>query len=115
MHDDKSDVAPCLETLVCGVVSFGACGRTGSVDTTDGYLPQVYIAPLLKTLRRLTKIPRIFNLAAVLVMGTQNHTKFARRKRDESDKRNFLILPIIKDSIFLSEFSAGMVVRSEIL
>ncbi len=78
-------------------------------------LPQVYIAPLLQTLRRPADIPRIFNLAAVLVMGTLNHTKFARRKRDESDKRNVLILPIVKGSIFLSEFPAEMVVASEIL
>ena len=78
-------------------------------------LPQVYIAPLLETLRRPADIPRIFNLAAVLAMDTLNYTKSARRKPDESNKRNFLILPIIKDSIFLSEFSAGMVVASEIL
>ena len=78
-------------------------------------LPQIYIAPLLETLRRPTDIPRIFNLAAVLVMDTLNHTSFARRKRDESDKRNFLILPKVKGSIFLNEFSADMVVASEIL
>ena len=78
-------------------------------------LPQIYIAPLLETLRRPTDIPRIFNLAAVLVMDTLNHTSFARRKRDESDKRNVLILPIVKGSIFLNEFSADMVVASEIL
>ncbi len=78
-------------------------------------LPQVYIVPLLGTLRRPADIPRIFNLAAVLVMDTLNYTKSARRKPDESNKRIFFILPIIKDSIFLSEFSAGMVVRSEIL
>ena len=78
-------------------------------------LPQVYIVPLLKTLRRPTDIPRIFNLAAVLVMGAQNHTKFAWRKRDEGDKPNVLILPIVEGAKFLSEFSAGMVVASEIL
>ena len=78
-------------------------------------LSQVYIAPLLQTLRRPADIPRIFNLAAVLVMDTLNRTKFARRKRDESDKPNFLIQPIVKGSIFLSEFSTGMVVASEIL
>ena len=78
-------------------------------------LLQVYIVPLLETLRHPADIPRIFNLAAVLVMGTLNHTKFAWRKRDESDKPEFLILPIVKDSIFLSEFSAGVVVASEIL
>ena len=78
-------------------------------------LPQVYIAPLLQTLRRPADIPRIFNLAAVLVMDTLNHTSFARRKRDESDKRNFLTLPKVKGSIFLNEFSAEMVVASEIL
>ena len=78
-------------------------------------LPQFYIAPLLQTLRRPADIPRIFNLAAVRVMDTLNHTKIARRKRDESDKRNVLILPIVKGSIFLSEFSAGMVVASGIL
>ena len=78
-------------------------------------LPQGYIAPLLQTLRRPTDIPRIFNLAAVLAMNTLNHTKFAGRKHDESDKQKFLILPIVKGSIFLSEFSAGMVVESEIL
>ena len=78
-------------------------------------LPQVYIAPLLETLRCPADIPRIFNLAAVRVMDTLNHTKFARRKRDESDKRNVLILPIVKGSIFISESSTGMVVASEIL
>ena len=77
--------------------------------------PQVYIAPLLQTFCRPADIPRIFNLAAVLVVDTLNHTKFARRKRDESDKRNFLILPKVKGSIFLNEFSAEMVVASEIL
>ena len=78
-------------------------------------LPQVYIAPLFQTLRRPADIPRIFNLAAVLVMDTLNHTKFARRKRDESDKQKFLIPPIVKGSIFLRKFPAGMVVASEIL
>ena len=76
-------------------------------------LPQVYIAPLLQTLRRPADIPRIFNLAAVLSMNTLNHGKFAWRKRDESDKRNVLIQPKVKGSIFLSEFSDGMVVASE--
>ena len=33
-------------------------------------LPQVYIAPLLQTLRRPANIPHIFNLAAVLAMNT---------------------------------------------
>ena len=37
------------------------------------------------------------------------------RKHDESDKPNFLILPIVKGSIFLSEFPAVMVVASEFL
>ncbi len=78
-------------------------------------LPQVYIVPLLETLRHPADIPRIFNLAAVPAMDTLNYTKSARRKTDESTKRKFLILPIIKDSIFLSEFSAGMAVRSEVL
>ena len=87
----------------------------GQLTRQMANLPQVYIAPLLQTLRRPADIPRIFNLAAVLVMDTLNHTKFARRKRDESDKRNVLILPIVKGSIFLSESSTGMVVASEIL
>ena len=78
-------------------------------------LPQVYIAPLLQKLRRPADIPRIFNLAAVLSMNTLNHGRFAWRKRDESDKRNVLIQPKVKGSIFLSEFSDGMVVASEIL
>ena len=76
-------------------------------------LPQVYIAPLLQTLRRPADIPRIFNLAAVLAMNTLNHGRFAWRKRDESDKRNVLIQPKVKGSIFLSEFSDGMVVASK--
>ena len=76
-------------------------------------LPQVYIAPLLETLRCPADIPRIFNLAAVLAMDTLNYGRFARRKRDESDKRNVLIQPKFKGSIFLSEFSDGMVVASE--
>ena len=76
-------------------------------------LPQLYIATLPKTLRHPADIPRIFNLAAVVVIDTLNHTKFARRKHDESDKRNFLIQPIVKDLIFLSEFPAGAVVVSE--
>ena len=77
-------------------------------------LPQDYIAPLLETSRCPTDIPRIFNLPDVLAMNTLNHGRFARRKRDESDKRNVLIQPKVKGSIFLSEFSAGMVVASEI-
>ena len=76
-------------------------------------LPQVYIAPLLQTLRRPADIPRIFNLATVLSMNTLNHGRFAWRKRDESDKRNVLIQPNVKGPIFLSEFSEGMVVASE--
>ena len=76
-------------------------------------LPQVYIAPLLQTLRRPADIPRIFNLAAVLSMKTPNHDRFAWRRRDESDKRNVLIQPKVKGSIFLSEFSDGKVVASE--
>ena len=78
-------------------------------------LPQGYIAPLLQTLRRPANIPRIFNLPDVLAMNTLNHGRFARRKRDESDKRNVLIQPKVKGSIFLNEFSAEMVVASEIL
>ncbi len=77
-------------------------------------LPQVYIAPLLRTLCRPADIPRIFNLAAVLAMDTLNYGRFARRKRDESDKRNVLIHPKVRGSIFLSEFSDRMVVASEI-
>ena len=76
-------------------------------------LPQGCISPLLQTLRRPANIPRIFNLPDVLAMNTLNHGKFARRKRDESDKRNVLIQPKVKGSIFLSEFSDGMVVASE--
>ena len=76
-------------------------------------LPQVYIAPLLQTLRRPADIPSIFNLAAVFSMNTLNHGRFAWRKRDESDKRNVLIQPKAKGSIFLSEFLDGMVVASE--
>ena len=73
-------------------------------------LPQGYIAPLLQTLRRPAEIPRIFTLAAVLAMNSLNHGRFARRN---SDKRNVLIQPKVKGSIFLSEFSDGMVVASE--
>ena len=76
-------------------------------------LPQCYIAPLLQTLRRPANIPRIFNFPDVFAMNTLNHGRFARRKRDESDKRNFLIQPKVKGFIFLSEFSDGMVVASE--
>ena len=78
-------------------------------------LQQVYIAPLLQTLCRPADIPRIFNLAAVLAMDTLNHGRFARRKRDESDKRNVLIQPEVKGSIFLSEYLVGMVASSEVL
>ena len=76
-------------------------------------LPPGYIAPLLQTLRRPANIPRIFNHSDVLAMNTLNHCRFARRKRGESDKRNVLIQPKVKGSIFLSEFSDGMVVASE--
>ena len=78
-------------------------------------LPKVHITPLFRTLCRPDDTPRFFNLAAVLAMDALNHGKFARRKRDESDKRNFLIQPIFKGSIFLSDYSVGMVVASEIL
>ena len=78
-------------------------------------LPQVYIARLLQTLCRPADIMRIFNFTAVFVMDALNHTKFARRKGDESDKRNILTLPIVKDSIFLCYISAGLAVASEIL
>ena len=46
-------------------------------------------------------------------MNTLNHARFARRKRDESDKLNVLIQAKVKGSIFLSEFSDGMVEASE--
>ena len=95
-------------------VPVGAEGQNLSTRQVANF-PQVYITRLLETLRRPADIPRNFELAALLVMDTLNHTKFARRNCDESDKRIFLILPIVKDSIFLSEFSAGVVVASEIL
>ena len=78
-------------------------------------LPKVHITPLFRTLCRPDDTPRFFNLAAVLAMDALNHGKFARRKRDESNKQILLMLPIVNGSIFLIEYSAGMVVASEIL
>ena len=78
-------------------------------------LLQSYIALLLETLRRPAVIQRIFIRAAILVMDTLYHTKYVGRKHDESDERMFLILPTVKGSIFLSDFSAVLVVASEFL
>lgn len=74
---------------------------------------QVYLAPPPHTVRGLAETLQIAKPAVVRALDTLGRLDFARRKRDQTDKRNVLIQRTVKGSVFLSEFADWVVAASD--
>ncbi|MBT3536923.1 MAG: MarR family transcriptional regulator [Rhodospirillaceae bacterium] len=74
---------------------------------------QVYLAPPPHTVRVLAETLQIAKPAVVRALDTLGRLDFARRRRDETDRRNVLIQRTVKGSVFLSEFADWVVAASE--
>lgn len=68
-------------------------------------LLQVYLLPPPHTVRGLAAELGISKPAVTRALDTLGKLDFARRKRDESDKRSVLVQRTVRGSVFLSEFA----------
>ncbi len=68
-------------------------------------LLQVYLLPPPHTVRGLAAELGISKPAVTRALDALGKLDFARRKRDESDKRSVLVQRTVKGSVFLSEFA----------
>jgi DNA-binding MarR family transcriptional regulator len=65
----------------------------------------VYLTPAPHTVRGLAELLRVSKPAVTRALDRLGMLGFARRKRDEADKRSVLVQRTVKGSVFLSEFS----------
>ncbi len=78
-------------------------------------LLQVYLVPPPHTVRGLAAELGISKPAVTRALDTLGKLDFARRKKDESDKRSVLVQRTVKGSVFLSEFAALITQGAEAL
>lgn len=69
----------------------------------------VYTSDGPHTVRGLAESLKISKPAVTRALDRLSELDFARRKRDEADRRNVLIQRTVKGSVFLSEFAAIIV------
>lgn len=65
------------------------------------------------TVRGLAESLKISKPAVTRALDRLSELDFARRKRDETDRRNVLIQRTVKGSVFLSEFAANIAAAAE--
>ena len=68
----------------------------------------VYTSPAPHTVRGLAELLRISKPAVTRALDRLGMLGFARRKRDEADRRSVLVQRTVKGSVFLSEFAEIM-------
>jgi DNA-binding MarR family transcriptional regulator len=69
----------------------------------------VYLTPPPHTVRGLAETLNVAKPAVTRALDRLGILGFARRKRDEADRRSVLVQRTVKGSVFLSEFSDVMV------
>lgn len=65
----------------------------------------VYLTPAPHTVRGLAALLKVSKPAITRALDRLGMLGFARRKRDEKDRRNVLVQRTVKGSVFLSEFA----------
>lgn len=68
-------------------------------------LLSIYLLPPPHTVRGLSASLNVSKPAVVRALDVLESLEFARRRRDERDRRNVLVQRTVKGSVYLSEFS----------
>lgn len=83
--------------------------RRGGPDLTQRQLAlllTVYLTPPPHTVRGLAELLHVSKPAISRALDRLGMLDFARRKRDEADRRNVLVQRTVKGAVFLHDFSA---------
>jgi len=87
--------------------------RRGGPDLSQRQLAlllTVYLMPPPHTVRGLAELLHVSKPAISRALDRLGILDFARRKRDQSDRRNVLVQRTVKGAVFLSDFS-GLLLR----
>jgi DNA-binding MarR family transcriptional regulator len=101
-HHSRDSLDPWRQVLVESV-------RRGGPDLSQRQLAlllTVYLAPPPHTVRGLAGLLRVSKPAISRALDRLGMLDFARRKRDDSDRRNVLVQRTVKGAVFLHDFEA---------
>lgn len=88
--------------------------RSGGADLSARQLAvvlTVYLTPPPHTVRGLASLLKISKPAITRALDRLGALDFARRRRDEEDRRTVLVQRTVKGAVFLSDFS-GVVAKA---